>query len=45
MRIEKNYTEEKLKERILEEVGRKSKHTKAPFKSLDNVDISANDKC
>lgn len=45
MRIGENYTEERLKERILEEVGMKSKRTKAPFKPLDNViDISANDK-
>ncbi|PSJ32097.1 endonuclease [Peptostreptococcus russellii] len=45
MRIGENYTEERLKERILEEVGIKNKRTKAPFKPLDNViDISANDK-
>lgn len=45
MRIGENYTEERLKERILEEVDLKSKHPKAPFKPLDNViDISANDK-
>jgi len=45
MRIGENYTEERLKERILEEVGMKSKRTKAPFRPLDNViDISANDK-
>ncbi len=45
MRIGENYTEERLKERILEEVGMKIKRTKAPFKTLDNViDITANDK-
>jgi hypothetical protein len=45
MRIGENYTEKRLKERILEEVGIKNKRTKAPFKPLDNViDISANDK-
>lgn len=45
MRIGENYTEERLKERILEEVDMKSKRTKAPFKPLDNViDISVNDK-
>lgn len=45
MRIGENYTEERLKERIQEEVGIKSKRTKVPFKPLDNViDISANDK-
>ncbi|MBU5257245.1 relaxase/mobilization nuclease domain-containing protein [Tissierella praeacuta] len=45
MRIGENYTEERLKERILEGVGMKSKRTKAPFRPLDNViDISANDK-
>lgn len=45
MRIGENYTEERLKERILEEVDMKSKRLKAPFKPLDNViDISANDK-
>jgi len=37
MRIGKSYTEERLKERILEEVGIKNKRTKAPFKPLDNV--------
>src|SRR5690554_8068846 len=45
MRIGENYTEERLKERILEEVDMKSNRLKAPFKPLDNViDISANDK-
>src|SRR5699024_3085749 len=45
MRIGENYTEERLKERILEEVGMKSKRTRASFRPLDNViDISDNDK-
>jgi hypothetical protein len=45
IRIGEDYTEEKLKERILKEVEMKIKRTKAPFKPLDNViDISANDK-
>lgn len=45
MRIGENYTEERLKERILEEVQIKSKRHKAPFKPLDNViDINTNDK-
>ena len=45
MRIGKNYTEERLKKRILEEVDKKSKRPKAPFKPLDNViNINANDK-
>ena len=45
MRIGEDYTEERLKERILEEVDMKDKRPKAPFKPLDNViDISANDK-
>jgi len=40
-----DYTEERLKERILEEVGMKSKRTRASFRPLDNViDISDNDK-
>ncbi len=45
MRIGKDYPEERLKERILEEVDMKGKRPKAPFKPLDNViDISVNDK-
>src|SRR5699024_6497754 len=45
MRIGEDYTEERLKERILEEVNIKSKRLKAPIKPLDNViDISGNDK-
>ena len=45
MRIGEDYTEKRLKKRILEEVDMKNKRPKAPFKPLDNViDISANDK-
>lgn len=45
MRIGEDYTEERLKKRILEEVDMKGKRPKAPFKTLDNViDISANNK-
>ena len=42
MRIGENYTEERLKERILEEVGMKIKRTKARFKPLDNaIDVTS----
>ena len=45
MRIGEDYTEERLKERILEEVKMKEKRPKAPFKPLDKViNINANDK-
>lgn len=37
MRIGEDYTEERLKERISEEVQIRGKHPKAPFKTLDNV--------
>lgn len=37
MRMGDDYTEERLKERILEEVGMKSKRTRASFRPLDNV--------
>lgn len=37
MRIGQDYTEERLKERISEEVQIRGKHPKAPFKTLDNV--------
>jgi hypothetical protein len=45
MGIGEDYTEDRLKERILEEIEMKIKRPKAPFKPLDNViDISVNDK-
>jgi hypothetical protein len=45
MRIGEDYTEERLKERISEEVQIQGKRPKAPFKALDNViDINTNEK-
>lgn len=45
MRIGEDYTEERLKERISEEVQIQGKRPKAPFKTLDNViDINTNEK-
>jgi hypothetical protein len=45
MRIGEDYTEERLKERILEEISMNRKRPKSPFKPLDKIiDISANDK-
>ena len=45
MRIGEDYTEERLKERILEEVSMHNKRPKSLFKPLDKIiDISANDK-
>jgi len=45
MRIGEDYTEERLKERILEEINMKSKRLKTHIKPLDNViNISGNDK-
>ena len=45
MRIGEDYTEERLKKRILEEVSMNSKRPKSPFKPLDKViDISVSDK-
>lgn len=45
MSIGEDYTEERLKERILEEISMNRKRPKSPFKPLDKIiDISANDK-
>ncbi|MDD3521314.1 MAG: relaxase/mobilization nuclease domain-containing protein [Actinomycetota bacterium] len=45
MRIGEDYTEERLKERISEEVQIRGKRPKAPFKTLDNIiDINTNEK-
>lgn len=45
MRIGEDYTEERLKERISEEIQIRGKRPKSPFKALDNIiDINANEK-